>query len=119
MSPGRGGPGHALPAASTYAAVKSLSDWAATASARCIDPPLTIPGGNPVNAEPGLIPRFPFTTVAPVLVTVEPARTPKLAADPRLTGNWALMQTENVAYRINAADFLMAFSSLSPRLPNF
>jgi hypothetical protein len=54
-----------------------------------------------------------------VLVTVDPARIPKLAAVPRLTGNWAFMQTENVAYRINAADFLMAFSFLSPKLPLF
>lgn len=29
---------------------------------------------------PGETPRFPFTTVAPVLATVEPARTAKVAA---------------------------------------
>src|ERR1700691_5408541 len=75
-----------------------------------MDPPVTIPGGNPVKAVPGLTPRFPCTTVAPVLVTVEPARTPKLAADPRGTGNWAFRQTENAAYNANARNFLIAFS---------
>ncbi len=42
----------------------------------------TLPGGNPVTALPGLTPRFPLTMVAPVLVTVEPPRTAKLAAVP-------------------------------------
>src|ERR1700676_4084054 len=39
-----------------------------------------MPGGKPVIAEPGLTPTFPLITVEPVLVTVEPARTPKLPA---------------------------------------
>src|SRR3984893_1994894 len=39
-----------------------------------------MPGGNPVIAVPGLTPTSPLITVEPVLVTVEPARTPKLPA---------------------------------------
>ena len=50
--------------------------------------PTTSPGGNPVTALPGLTPRSPVIEVAPVLVTVEPARTTKSAAAPRTTGNW-------------------------------
>src|SRR5687768_17514585 len=46
-------------------------------------PPTTTPGGNPVTAVPGLTPTFPLTVVAPVLVTVDPPRTPKLCAVPR------------------------------------
>ena len=50
-------------------------------------PPVTMPGGNPVTAEPGLTPRFPLTWVGvTVLVTVVPARTAKLSAVPRPTG---------------------------------
>jgi hypothetical protein len=45
--------------------------------------PVTLPGGKPVTAEPGLTPRLPCTTVAPVLVTVVPARTRKFPAAPR------------------------------------
>jgi hypothetical protein len=46
--------------------------------------PVTTPGPPgaipviPVMAVPGLTPRLPITTVFPVLVTVEPARTPKV-----------------------------------------
>src|SRR5579872_3019386 len=47
--------------------------------------PITVPGGNPVIAVPGLIPMSPVTWVAPVLVTVEPARTAKSPAAPRAT----------------------------------
>ena len=36
----------------------------------------------PVIAVPGQTPRFPWTVVEPVLVTVEPPRTAKLAAEP-------------------------------------
>src|SRR5205807_6212713 len=60
---------------------------AAVGSPACCDP-FTTPGGNPVTAVPGLTPRSPVTIVAPVLVTVEPARTAKLAADPRATDPW-------------------------------
>src|ERR1051325_7178291 len=41
------------------------------------------PGGKPVTAVPGLTPTLPLTVVAPVFVTVEPPRTPKLCAVPR------------------------------------
>ena len=78
------------PAASLYAVVRS--DWApaATPSALCIVPLDTVPGGNPVTAVPGLTPRSPLMLLGPVLVTVVPARTAKLAAVPRSTGAvWA------------------------------
>src|SRR5579863_7059380 len=50
---------------------------------------VSVPGGNPVTALPGLNPRSPpRTMVGPVLVTVEPARISKLAADPNGIGTW-------------------------------
>src|SRR3977135_492886 len=55
----------------------------ATASLLWIAPPTTMPGGKPVTALPGLTPTLPLTVVAPVLVTVEPPRTPKFCAVPR------------------------------------
>jgi hypothetical protein len=61
----------------------SVCAWRATASPLWIAPPVTSPGGKPVIASPGLTPRLPVTSVAPVLVTVEPARTAKLCAVPR------------------------------------
>jgi hypothetical protein len=73
------------PAASLYAVVRSSWACAATASALCVAP-VTMPGGNPVTAVPGLTPRSPVMTLGPVLVTVVPARTPKLPAVPRPTG---------------------------------
>jgi hypothetical protein len=79
------------------------------------DPSNTVPGGNPVTEIPGLNPRFPVTTVAPVLVTVEPARTAKLPAVASGTGSWAFRQTENVAKRNIALNFRMAKAVLSPR----
>src|ERR1043166_7789212 len=75
-------------AASLYAMVRSSWAWTAAGSPAWIVP-FTIPGGNPVTAVPGLTPRSPFTVVAPVLVTVEPARTRKVVVDPRGTGAWA------------------------------
>jgi hypothetical protein len=74
------------PAASLYAVVKSAWAVPATASATCMVPLITVPGGNPVTALPGLTPRFPLMMLGPVLVTVVPARTPKLPAVPRPTG---------------------------------
>jgi hypothetical protein len=68
-----------------YAVVKSIWAWAATALVMSWAP-FTMPGGNPVTEVPGLRPRFPLMTVRPVLVTVVPARTPKLPAVPRPTG---------------------------------
>jgi hypothetical protein len=68
-----------------YAVVKSIWACAATASVMCWTP-FTMPGGNPVTELPGLRPRFPLMTVRPALVTVVPARTPKLLAVPRPTG---------------------------------
>ncbi len=63
------------------AAVKSVCAVVALAPVNVT--PLTVPGGNPVIAVPGLAPRSPVRTVAPVLVTAEPPRTAKVAADPR------------------------------------
>src|ERR1051326_7889326 len=72
-------------AAALYAVVRSAWARAAAASAAWIVP-LIAPGGNPVTAVPGLKPRSPLTVVAPVLVTVEAARTANVPADPRTTG---------------------------------
>jgi hypothetical protein len=44
--------------------------------------PITVPGGNPVTAVPSETPRSPVMVVAPVFVTVVPARTPKDEAVP-------------------------------------
>jgi hypothetical protein len=74
------------PAALLYAIVRSAWACAATASAECWVPSLTRPGGNPVIAVPGLTPRSPAMFDGPVLVTVEPASTAKLAAVPSGTG---------------------------------
>src|SRR5947208_1043656 len=48
--------------------------------------PVTVPGGKPDTDVPGPSPRLPLITVAPLLVTVEPARTAKLPALPSATG---------------------------------
>src|SRR5687768_15825888 len=44
--------------------------------------PVTIPGGKPTTAFPGLTPRSPLTIVGPVLVTVDAPRTAKGPALP-------------------------------------
>ncbi len=44
---------------------------------------MMMPGGNPVTALPGLIPRSPVTVPEPVIA--DPARTAKLSAVRRLT----------------------------------
>src|SRR4051812_92869 len=79
-----------LPAASSYAVVKSNSAWAAAESPACIAP-LSVPGPKPVTAVPGLTPRFPLTTVTPVLVTAEPARTANPPDDPSTTPAWPVV----------------------------
>jgi hypothetical protein len=75
----------ARPAASLYAIVKSDLAPHATASSSWIVP-LTTPGGNPVMERVGHVPRSPFMTVGPVLVTPAPASTAKLPAVPNPTG---------------------------------
>jgi hypothetical protein len=74
---------HAIPAKLVCAARASIR--------ACVETPVlistvprTIPGGNPVTAVPGLSPRSPVTILEPVLVIVEPPRTAKLCAVPRL-----------------------------------
>src|SRR5580692_51073 len=64
---------------------------------------MTMPGGKPVMAVPGLRPRLPETTEAPVLVMVEPARTANEASVPNPTGAWAAEAagTPTTAPRIN------------------
>jgi hypothetical protein len=47
-----------------------------------IVPPVTVPGGKPVTAVPGLTPKSPVMIVGPVLVTVEAPRTAKPCAEP-------------------------------------
>ena len=90
------------PMASMYAVVKS--DWApaATPSAEWVTP-VTMPGGNPVTAVPGLTPRSPPIKLGPVLVTVVPARTPKLPAVPRFTGATAAPAVDCVAMSTDTA----------------
>src|SRR5436305_4759117 len=66
-----------------YATVRSFWACMATASLLWIAPPTMTPGGKPVTALPGLTPTLPLTVVAPVLVTVDPPRTPKFCAVPR------------------------------------
>ena len=65
--------------------------WAAVAvaSPAWIVPPVTVPGGKPVTAVPGLTPKSPVMTVAPALVTVEAPRTAKLCAEPSGGADWA------------------------------
>jgi hypothetical protein len=71
-------------------------------------------------AVPGLTPRFPVTTVGPLLVTVEPAKTPKeLTVGPRLI--WAFRQRENVDQKRNAVSLFTALpfiQSLRFKLPD-
>lgn len=73
---------HGWLSSATKAVAVSFCACSATASATCIAPPVTVPGGKPVTALPGLTPRSPFTTVGPVLVTVEAPSTAKLCAAP-------------------------------------
>jgi hypothetical protein len=89
------------PAASTYAAVRSDWAWPATASPAWMAP-FTTPGGKPVIAAPGKTPRSPLMIVwvatgVGALVTVVPARTPKLLAVPRFTVATAAPATDCVA----------------------
>ncbi len=61
----------------------------ATASAMCVEPPTTSPGGNPVTADPGLSPTSPVITEGPVLVMVLPASTANEVAVPSPTAGCA------------------------------
>jgi hypothetical protein len=66
--------------------------------------PLMVPGGKPVTELPGLNPRSPVTTVGPVFVTVEPARTAKLSAVRRGTGDAARALLANATATTNASN---------------
>src|ERR1700694_1905105 len=74
----------AAPAAALYAVVKSTWAVAATESFEWNMPVIDAGGPNPVIAVPGDTPTSPLTLVAvpATLVTVEPARIPKLQAAP-------------------------------------
>src|SRR5579864_2494758 len=66
-----------------YAASASIWAWLATASPAW-SAPVSVHGGKPVIAEPGLTPTSPVITDRPVHVTVEAPRTAKPTAEPRL-----------------------------------
>ncbi len=80
-----------LPAASSYAATRSVLALIATVSLMCTVP-LTVTSAFPGNAEPGYIPTSPpaspLIVVGPVLVIVVPAKTAKLEVVPRFTVGW-------------------------------
>jgi len=80
---------HAWLARLLYAVVTESWAASAVASAACIVPDTTIPGGKPTTALPGLTPRSPVMMLEPVLVTVEPPRTAKLCAVPSDGAVWA------------------------------
>src|SRR5207249_1089296 len=101
------------PAASLYAVIKSSCAWAAAESPAWIVP-LTIPGGNPVTAVPGLSPRSPLTVVAPVLVTVEPARTANVLAAPSATGAWPAVVAAVVKLQTKFVASALPAKSLAP-----
>src|SRR5437667_5716726 len=101
------------PAASLYAVVKASCAWAAAGSPAWIVP-LTVPGGNPVTAVPGLSPRSPLTVVAPVLVTVEPARTANVLAAPGAVGGWVAAVAAVVKLQLKSAASALPARSLAP-----
>src|SRR6185369_3640226 len=103
------------PAASLYAAVKSSCAWEAAGSPAWIVP-LTVPGGNPVTAVPGLNPRSPLTVEAPVLVTVEAARTANVLADPRTIGAWPAAVAAVVKLQTKSAASALPARSLAPKV---
>src|SRR5713101_5349598 len=95
------------PAAALYAVVKSPWAVMATASPACVVP-ITVAGGvSPVIALPGHTPTSPVIEVAvpATLVTVEPARIPKLQAVPRLIG---AAEAHDVADVVNVHTKLLA-----------
>src|SRR5688572_1042559 len=100
-------------AALLYAVVKASCAWAAAGSPAWIVP-LTVPGGNPVTAVPGLSPRSPLTLVAPVLVTVEPARTANVLAAPRATGACPAGVAAVVKLQLKSVGSALPARSLAP-----
>src|ERR1019366_497974 len=102
------------PAASLYAVVRS--DWAPAATPSALwMVPVTMPGGNPVTAVPGLTPRSPKTMVIPVLVTVLPPSTPKLLAVPRPTGATAAPAVDCVTMIIATAAMITKLATSQDR----
>src|SRR4051812_15240318 len=76
-----------------YASAASSWACAATASPGCSVPPVTIPGGKPVIAVPGLTPTSPVTSVWPVLVTVDAPSTANVRDEPSAGCARALVAT--------------------------
>src|SRR2546429_684261 len=101
------------PAGSLYEVVKASCPWAAAGPPAWIVP-LTVPGGNPVTAVPGLSPRSPLTVVAPVLVTVEPARTANVLAAPRATGACPAGEAAGVKLQLKSVASALPARSLAP-----
>ena len=75
---------HVMPSRSSYTSAASNRDWAATASPAWVELPAASVIGSPITCPPGPTPTSPVTLVTPELVTVDPARTAKLSAEPRL-----------------------------------
>src|SRR6185503_3850519 len=73
--------------------------WADVGSPAC-SVPFKMPGGKPVTAVPGLTPRSPVTLVAPVLVTVEPARISNVPSE--LTGWIGTTTTPSAVLKLQA-----------------
>src|SRR4029077_16504160 len=84
--------------------------WRATASPAWIVPPTMAPGGNPVIAVPGLTPRSPVMTVAPVFVTVDAPRTANDSAEPRAA-------CANAGIALNANAMTPAVATSRVRVP--
>ncbi len=103
------------PLAALKAVTKSVLACAADASAICWLP-LTVPGGKPVRDVPGDSPKSPLTIVAPVLVIVEPPSMAKLSAEPKLTADAAITDSEvlniNTAVSSSITNFFI-FTSFS------
>jgi hypothetical protein len=82
-----------------YSVVASVRPWVTAASPVWIEP--AIPGGKPVTAASA--PRFPTTTVAPVLVTEVPARTLKLTGGEGAGVGAAIETVADIRMRTSAA----------------
>src|SRR5688572_7643345 len=95
--------------------VKSACAWAPAGSPAWIVP-LTVPGGKPVTAVPGLSPRSPLTVDAPVLVIVDAARTANVLAAPSETGVWPAAVAAVVKLQTKSAASALPARSLAPKL---
>ncbi len=99
-----------------YAVSASRRPLPATASAACFVPGgVMTPGGKPVIALPGLTPTFrPLILDGPVLVTVDPASTPKLADVPKPTVGSTAAQADPAPPKVRATP-MMSSATANPR----